>query len=233
MFILVIKSSYFSKTTQQDLFIKEDENDTTGRTLVLFNIPPYISEEILHKLFKNASNVILTKINKNPFNENGFKSATITFQKPTDAYKVLKLKELNHLIKQDILTLGIQKWIKEYNDKIKNQEYLHDRIKKEIEQYDHDEHIKKMKEKSNDADGEGWTLVTKRGRNPGLSRKEAVEVKLKTKIAIKRKRKELQNFYRFQIKESKMQHLINLKKQLEQDKKKISALKQNRRFKPY
>lgn len=91
-----------------------------------------------------------------------------------------------------------------------------------------------MQEKSgDDADEEGWTLVTKKSRNPGLARKESVETKLNSKMAQKKKTKQLKNFYRFQIKESKMQHLAKLKEKFEEDKKRISAMKQNRRFKPY
>lgn len=42
------------------------------------------------------------------------------------------------------------------------------------------------------------------GRNPGFARKESVEQKIMSKERKKRSKKQLLNFYRFQIKESKM-----------------------------
>lgn len=50
---------------------------------------------------------------------------------------------------------------------------------------------------------------------------------------LKPKKLELQNFYRFQMRESKRQDLAELRVQFEKDKKKIAALKQDRKFKPY
>jgi hypothetical protein len=43
-----------------------------------------------------------------------------------------------------------------------------------------------------------------RGRKPGFARKESVEKKIMGKEKQRRSKKELQNFYRFQIRESKM-----------------------------
>jgi hypothetical protein len=43
-----------------------------------------------------------------------------------------------------------------------------------------------------------------RGRKPGFARKESVEKKIMGKEKLRRSKKELQNFYRFQIRESKM-----------------------------
>lgn len=43
-----------------------------------------------------------------------------------------------------------------------------------------------------------------RGRKPGFARKESVEKKIVGKEKQRRSKKELQNFYRFQIRESKM-----------------------------
>jgi len=43
-----------------------------------------------------------------------------------------------------------------------------------------------------------------RGRKPGFARKESIEKKIMGKEKQRRSKKELQNFYRFQIRESKM-----------------------------
>lgn len=96
----------------------------------------------------------------------------------------------------------------------------------------------------------------RRGRNPGFSRKRSVKDNIMKTIKKKRRRKELTNFYRFQIRESKMNRtlqmlsqceffkhnvrrfyllsdLASLQKKLEQDKKKIEFLKARRMFKPF
>jgi len=51
-----------------------------------------------------------------------------------------------------------------------------------------------------------------RGRKPGFARKESVEKKIMGKEKQRRSKKELQNFYRFQIRESKMKRKYEKKK---------------------
>lgn len=43
-----------------------------------------------------------------------------------------------------------------------------------------------------------------RGKKPGFARKESVKSQLEKKIAAKKEKTQLNNFYKFQIKESKM-----------------------------
>jgi hypothetical protein len=49
----------------------------------------------------------------------------------------------------------------------------------------------------------------------------------------KKKPKELKNFYRFQIKEAKVKQLDDLRKKFEEDKVKVSKMKEDRKFKPF
>ncbi|XP_026681512.1 ribosomal RNA-processing protein 7 homolog A-like [Diaphorina citri] len=71
------------------------------------------------------------------------------------------------------------------------------------------------------------------GRNPGFARKDSVNKQILSKERNKRSKKQLLNFYTFQIKESKMNHLESLRKKFEEDKQKIDVLKKSRRFKPF
>lgn len=50
---------------------------------------------------------------------------------------------------------------------------------------------------------------------------------------VKRKNKELQNFYRHQIREEKREKLITLRKKFEEDKQKIAKMIAQRKFKPF
>lgn len=49
----------------------------------------------------------------------------------------------------------------------------------------------------------------------------------------KKKPMELKNFYRFQIKEAKVKQLDDLRKKFEEDKIKVSKMKEDRKFKPF
>jgi len=57
--------------------------------------------------------------------------------------------------------------------------------------------------------------------------------RLEQKVPTENKSKELKNFYTFQIRESKMQNIMEIRKKFEEDKRKIELLKQSRRFKPF
>ncbi|KAI9307026.1 ribosomal RNA-processing protein 7-domain-containing protein [Cunninghamella echinulata] len=48
-----------------------------------------------------------------------------------------------------------------------------------------------------------------------------------------KKKRELVDFYRFQLREKKQNELLELRKRFEEDKRKIEKLKQSRKFKPY
>jgi len=62
----------------------------------------------------------------------------------------------------------------------------------------------KLKESEGQEDEDGWVTVTRKGRKPGFARKESVEQKVLEKEGKKKAKKQLLNFYTFQIRESKM-----------------------------
>lgn len=228
----------FSKdsSSQHILYVKEHSvklqtpEKPGRRTLFVTNVPPYATEQSFKHIFSEAGKVT-SVIFERPTNT-GFKTAYVVFKTPEQLYKATQLNVLKPLSleKQPIQT-GISKWVSEYNKTITNQQKLQQYIKKVIQSYDKEEYQRKLKEGNNKTDDEGWTVVTKKGRTPGLSRKKSVTNKINEKI--KNKQKVLKNFYRFQIRESKMNHLASLRKKFEEDKKKINLLKQSRKFKPF
>lgn len=225
-------------TSQHHLFIKEDDLDASGKTLFIINIPPYATEESISRIFSKVSpikSVSLQKLDKSATNStNGFQQAHITFDKPISLKLVLKKIASEVLSSEEMpIQIGVPQYINEYNHNIEIQTRLREEVVNIIKKYDQREEHEKNKNKKGDADEDGWTVVGKKGRNPGISRKESVENSLLNKMSEKNMRKELTNFYRFQIKESKMNHLANLKKQFEEDKRKINMMKQSRKFKPY
>jgi len=231
----------FSKdcTSCHELFVKEhslrhqEDSKPPGRTLFVLNIPPYATEDGLKTLFscsgKVTSVLLQHNIGKDCDNLNGFKTGYVVFAKREHLLKVLQKNELS----LDALPFktGLDKWIEEYNKSICDPVSLKNEINNFMLKFDKSEEDKKKKSK--DVDDEGWTVVTKKGRNPGLARKESVEIKINEEIKTKSKKKELKNFYTFQIREGKMKNLAVLRKNFEEAKKKVEIMKNSRRFKPY
>ncbi|GFG32983.1 hypothetical protein Cfor_09874 [Coptotermes formosanus] len=168
----------------------------------------------------------------------GFRVAYVVFDDNRGLQGALKLgKNMEPMVlctAETPITCGLEKWCQEYNNRIPDMSLLQKDIDTFMEKFDHEASKKALQEKeAMQEDEEGWIMVTKRGRKPGFPRKESVEKKIMGKEKQRRSKKELQNFYRFQIRESKMKHLVNLRKKFEEDKKKLALLKQSRRFKPF
>jgi ribosomal RNA-processing protein 7 len=60
-----------------------------------------------------------------------------------------------------------------------------------------------------------------------------IDHRLKLIAEKKRKRKELDNFYKFQMRDAKLQRIEDLKSKFEGDKEKQLKMKQERKFKPF
>ncbi|CAJ0934859.1 unnamed protein product [Ranitomeya imitator] len=82
-------------------------------------------------------------------------------------------------------------------------------------------------------DEDGWITVTRKGRRPGIARTEAVNFRLTEKEKKKRAQKELLNFYAWQLRNKKKEHLAELRKKFEEDKQKIALMRAQRKFRPY
>jgi ribosomal RNA-processing protein 7 len=237
---------YFSSDSScgHDIFIKEhsvrtyDEKKPPGRTLFIINLPPYVNEDNLEKIFSIAGK-IKTVVLQESLTENliddkskcGFKVAYIVFEKREGLLKSLKLKHLNPLSSSNKTLIGMNKWVHEYNLSIFNHQKLNEEVTTFIKKKDHEEESKSNEKQ--EVDDEGWTVVTKKGRKPGLSRKESVGNKIIQKNKLKSKKKELKNFYTFQLKEQKMKNIIALRKNFQDSKEKVNLMKKLRNFKPF
>lgn len=164
------------------------------------------------------------KIKDEDTKSSAFKYAYIVFKKTCGVENALNLKAVGPLSTEEhpVLT-GLRKWMKEYNDKVKSVPKVKEHSKQVIQKYDKEEERKSKG--SATTDEEGWTVVSRKGRRPGLGQNEAQK---RGKSG-----KELKNFYTFQIKEEKMKEIVALRKKHEEDKRKVDALKKSRKFKPY
>ncbi|KAK1327579.1 hypothetical protein QTO34_012868 [Cnephaeus nilssonii] len=218
------------------------------RTLFVLNVPPYCTEECLARLLSPCGPVQsvelqgkpeLTESPKEPKSKffhpkpvPGFQVAYVVFQKPNGVSAALALKgpllvsTESHPVKS-----GIHKWISDYTDSVLDPEALRVDVDTFMEAYDRKmaEEEAKAKEEEGVPDDEGWVKVTRRGRRPVLPRTEAASLRGERKRA----RKELLNFYAWQHRETKMEHLAQLRKKFEEDKQRIELMRAQRKFRPY
>ncbi|KAI8123151.1 hypothetical protein FF38_11770 [Lucilia cuprina] len=230
-----------------------DPNKPKGRTLFLLNIPPYVTEKSLEEFFNRTSSVVSVTFAEKPGkNETDkwlqnitefsnketpfkFKVAYVVFKTTNSVGRALQITsiDLYDATGESIIDSGMQLWHSQYQRKLldvaKTQKY----IDEYMADYDEREREAAVAAKNSVADADGWVTVGKQGRNSGFEQKDTVIGKLEEKIERGRKKKELANFYTFQIRESKMKNIIELRKKFDDDKKKIESLKQTRRFRPF
>jgi len=234
-----------TSTTCHELFVKEhsvrnqSEDKPPDRTLFILNVPPYATEDSFKRVFSCVGPVTKVTFQEKPSSKNtvseganktltGFKVAYVIYQKSSSVQKALNLTKLEPLSTDDhpIIT-GIQKWAKEYNSQICDQSKLQQEVDSFMKRFD--VQAEKQKQRGKQADDGGWTVVTKKG----LSRKKSVTDKVLQKTQKGEKRKHLTDFYTFQKRESKMNHLIEMRRKYEEDKKKVNTMKRERKFRPF
>ncbi|XP_007523504.1 ribosomal RNA-processing protein 7 homolog A [Erinaceus europaeus] len=222
------------------------------RTLFILNVPPYCTEESLSHLLSSCGPIQSVELQEKPdlaevpkeprskfFNPKpvpGFQVGYIVFQKRGGVLAALALQgpllvsTESHPVKS-----GIHKWICDYADSVLDPEALQEEVDTFMVTYDKkmDEEEAKAKEEEGVPDEEGWVKVTRRGRRAVLPRTEAANLRVLEKEKRKRARKELLNFYAWQHRESKMEHLAQLRKKFEEDKQRIELMRAQRKFRPY
>lgn len=98
-------------------------------------------------------------------------------------------------------------WSKEYNDSVCDEQATKWEIEKYLASYDKNTNERVVKEKAAEENDDGWTTVTgrkKRGQFAPI-RKESTIGKMLQKEEHRKKKKQLLNFYTFQIREAKKQ----------------------------
>ncbi|VDM96083.1 unnamed protein product [Thelazia callipaeda] len=130
---------------------------------------------------------------------------------------------------------GFMKFHERYRKSYKTVEQLQEGVDSYIEKHDKKiiEEKKKAKRMANVPDEEGWITVTK-SHYKAVPR--AIVVKNKEdllRLTKKKKREETDiAFYSFQLKQSRMKHLDELRQKFEEDKRKLAIVKAARKFRP-
>ncbi|NXI43496.1 RRP7A protein, partial [Galbula dea] len=224
------------------------------RTLFVLNVPPYCSLDSLYRLFTRCGQVQSVDICDKPgtgekkekltskfFNRKtvtGFQVAYVVFRKRAAIQAAKALSREGPLListESHPVKTGISKWIASYAASVVDPEELKAEVDAYMEDYD-----KKMAEEEAKAakeegvpDEEGWVKVTRKGRKPGLPRTEAANLRVLEREKRKRARKELLNFYAWQHRETKREHIAQLRKKFEEDKQRIALMRAQRKFRPY
>ncbi|KAI2627321.1 ribosomal RNA-processing protein 7-domain-containing protein [Hypomontagnella submonticulosa] len=85
----------------------------------------------------------------------------------------------------------------------------------------------------NEPDEDGFVTVTRGGRAAPARRDEAEEAKQKMLEKQQKKKDEMTDFYRFQMREKKKAEQVEILKRFEEDKKRVQAMKEKRgKFRP-
>ncbi|KAK3914889.1 Ribosomal RNA-processing protein 7-like protein A [Frankliniella fusca] len=196
----------------------------TDRTLFMLNVPPYCTEKSLIYAWRDCGTVKSVYFHSRPnagipsTNESayfptvqevkGFKVAYVVFEKTEGLERALKWNDQEPLIlssSEAPLSCGVRKWCEDYNSKIPNVKEMQEDIDKYMAVYDKKVLLQLAKDKeAGEEDEDGWVTVTKRGRNPGFTRSENSNKKIRAQEDKKRSKKQLINFYSFQVREAKM-----------------------------
>lgn len=230
-----------------------------GRTLFCSNIPPWASAPSLKRLFQSNGPVDRVILQRTPtpgappaqeptrWQEGrdarvgcGFKYAYVVFERPSSVRNAMEKMDARktHVLSthaQPIET-GVEKWRREYNAGLaQDLDALMAEIEASVAEMDvkKADEVKEAEEEFGEADEDGWVTVSRHtSKKPVGKISDKAQKKVKAREARKRKRKELEHFYKHQVKQSKLARLNELKEKFEQDKQKQLAMKSDRKFKP-
>ncbi|XP_063848001.1 ribosomal RNA-processing protein 7 homolog A-like isoform X1 [Scylla paramamosain] len=252
--VVVLKFSKESKTGHQLLWKQHSvrthsDAKPVNRTLFVVNVPPYCDKRALTHLFSQYGKVRQVHLHKRPTSAPamrpryphfsrptpvlGFKAAYVVFTQTSALKKVLALPagtELTLSTEERPVLTGIRKWQRQYNAGFVKRDRLAEEVKKVMRDYD----AKKERERTagqQEPDSEGWvTVISDKKKKPHLEKVDEVKKKKGSK---KKKQQQLVNFYSFQQRQAKMNHLAELRKKFEEDKKRIAQMRNSRKFRPY
>ncbi|XP_071547606.1 LOW QUALITY PROTEIN: putative ribosomal RNA-processing protein 7 homolog B [Panulirus ornatus] len=135
--------------------------------------------------------------------------------------------------KEHSVLTGMQKWQQEYDKEFASRTAVSGEIKSLMSEYDK-EREEEGAAAQQEPDDEGWVTVTSGKMNkPHLEKIDESENKKKRSKKEKEVEPALVNFYTFQRRQTKIDHLAQLRKKFEEDKKRISMMRASRKFRPY
>lgn len=195
----------------------------SGRTLVVLNLPRQVAIEALFEQFGSIQHFDTTRVMGNgpaaPY------TVRIVFKDTASAEKALEAPEY---CAPEEIKYGIEVYEEEYTNGRPTLEELRQESDEFMRKFDQDEAQEQQvrTELAETVDEDGFqTVISTSTKRAGVETVSLQERK-------KQKKKELDNFYRFQLREQKRSQLKSLREQFEHDKKRIAELKKARAFHP-
>lgn len=230
-----------------------------GRTVFVLNVPPFVTEEAMKQIFSECGAVQRVFLHAKPSSgppppqssespetffqaqplATGYQVAYIVYHEKSSVKRAKTMsysKERYFCTARCPLVTGIEKWRAAY---ISSAPPPADRLKAEVETYmlEYDKTVEEEKQAAKESEGvpdeEGWIKVTKQSKNKVAARTDAQERRLKRKLRKRNREKDLLHFYKFQARESKKEHITQLRQKFEEDKRQIALMKAARKFRPY
>lgn len=202
------------------------------KTLFSLGWPPYCNDQCIKELFSQAGEVNFVQLqDKVGFDEHsvatverGFKVAYIVFDSNETVAGALQLGRKRTPLLCKVGPTGLAKWCSDYSKSRTTVTSIEAQVTDVMVDYDkRKEDSEKKKQRLQKPDKDGWITITRKNPKPIQGKRHWQ----------KKKKKELLNFYQFQLRESKRQHIAELRRKFEEDKKKVAEMKSKRKFKPY
>ncbi|KAI5087574.1 ribosomal RNA-processing protein 7-like A [Silurus meridionalis] len=227
------------------------------RTLFILNVPPYCSQSVVKDLFSQFGRVQSVELSEKPgaaedkqpnlspyftpVHKQCFKVAYVVFKRSSSVAAVKSHPYDSPLIistTEKPRHTGIEKWIHEYTQSFITPELLQKAVDNFMSQYDkrkdEEAELQKKEAEEQQEDEEGWVKVTRGGKGiKSRPHSETANQRAIQKEHNKKKRKELLNFYTWQHRNSKREHIAELRRKFEEDKQRIALLRAQRKFRPY
>ncbi|CAG9539350.1 unnamed protein product [Cercopithifilaria johnstoni] len=228
--------------SERHLFLKKDPANQCS--LIIANVPPYITPVALGRILAELGSgrpeeVIAQRGTATTNITDGFYTASARLKTESAVEQALQnCEKIPFLylsnIDVELIQNGATKWCDEYRKSFKTIEQLQESVDSYIKESDAKilEEKQKAKRMANVPDEDGWITVTK-SHHKTVPR--AIVVRNKEdllKLSKKKKREDNIAFYSFQLKQSKLKHLEELRRKFAEDKKKLAIAKAARKFRP-
>lgn len=217
------------------------ENPEAGRVAYAVNLPVTTSIDHVKSFCQDLAGVIVEDFRP----EAGNRAQIVLVDKVSCTRLLSKAKQIHKLDKEplvwsgsDSTATGYKKYIAKGAQKFTDPETLLNSVNEFMKVYNDAEERERRsrRSKSGLVDEDGFTLVTSSARGSKASiaaQVAATQEQLKHEAEKRSKKKEMVDFYRFQIREKKKRATNDLLKKFNDDKAKILELRGKNRFKPY
>eukprot|EP00899_Mesostigma_viride_P003474 jgi/Mesvir1/13127/Mv06100-RA.1 len=216
------------------------------RTLSVTGLPAGYSKGAVSRVFSSIAPVESVVISSRDASEGGAAEAAVTFKDTDGSRTVLACSAEQCPTVESALEraasgadgggggFGLKSWIAQHRAARPGASVLQAQVDDFMDKYERAEKQAEADRLAQAAADDGWTLVTsKKGQK--RSRDAAgttVGVAAPSKLLKTKKAAQLTDFYRFQARENRRNELLEMRKQFEEDKKKVAALKAARKFRP-